>query len=83
MNLLKDNPKYYPDSMDICNVTSIYKNKGDRNVFDSHRVFRTTTLRNILDRLMYNDEYSTIDSNLTDCNVGSRKKGPLETIFWQ
>ena len=75
MNLLKDNPEEYPECMDICNVTSIYKNKGDRNVFDAHRgVFRTTTLRNILDRLIYNDEYSTVDSNLTDCNVGSRKK---------
>ena len=61
--------------MDICNVTSIYKNKGDRNSYDSHRgVFRTTTLRNILDCLMYNDEYSTVDKNLTDCNVGARNK---------
>ena len=75
MNLLKDNPKEYPECMDVCNVTSIYKNKRDRNSYDSHRgVFRTTTLRNILDRLMYNDEYSTVDKNLTDCNVGARKK---------
>ena len=26
-----------------------------------------------MDRLIYNDEYSIIDSNLTDCNVGARK----------
>jgi hypothetical protein len=31
-------------------------------------------LRNILERLIYNDEYATIDANLTDCNVGARKK---------
>ena len=30
MNKLKDNPEEYPASMDICNVTSIYKNKGDK-----------------------------------------------------
>ena len=27
-----------------------------------------------MDRLIYNDEYHIVDSNLTDCNVGSRKK---------
>ena len=75
MNKLKDNPKDFPTVMSLCNVTSIYKNKGDRNVFDSHRgVFRTVSLRNIMDRLMYNDEYGNVDNNLTDCNVGSRKK---------
>ena len=75
MNKLKDNPPEYLAAMEVCNITSIYKNKRDRNLFDSHRgVFRTTTLRNIMDRLIYNDEYTNIDSNLTDCNVGSRKK---------
>ena len=75
INKLKDNPEEYPASMDICNVTSIYKNKGDKSDVDSHRgVFRTTTLRNILERLIYNDEYHTVDSGLTDCNVGCRKK---------
>ena len=75
MNKIKSNPKEYPPSMDLCNITSIYKNKGDKSDFNSHRgVFRTTTLRNILDRLIYEDEYYTVDENLSDCNVGSRKK---------
>jgi hypothetical protein len=75
MNKLKTNPAEYPESLNLCNVTSLYKNKGDRNLFDSHRgVFRTTGMRNILDRLIYNDEYQTVDHNLTDCNVGSRRK---------
>ena len=75
MNKIKENPQDYPTSMDLCNVTSIYKNKGDISSFDSHRgVFRTTILRNILDQLMYTDKYSTVDENMTDCNVGSRKK---------
>ena len=30
--------------------------------------------RSILERLIYNDEYNTIDQNLTDANVGARKK---------
>ena len=32
-----------------------------------------TIFRRILDRLIYNDEYKNIDSNLTDSNVGARK----------
>ena len=54
MNKRKENPQQYPIAMHLCNVTTIYKNKGDRSSFDSHRgVFRTTVLRNIFDRLIY------------------------------
>ena len=50
MNKIKDSPKEYPTNLDLCNITSIYKNKGDKSDFNLHRgVFRTTTLRNILD----------------------------------
>ena len=37
------------------------------------RIFIFTIFRSILDRLIYNDEYSNLDSNLTDANVGARK----------
>ena len=39
MNKLKENPSEYPAAMELCNVTSIYKKKGDRNEFDLHRFF--------------------------------------------
>ena len=56
-------------------VTSISQNTGDCTSFDLHRgVFKTTVLRNILDRLIYNDVYQNSEDNLTDCNVGCRKK---------
>ena len=60
--------------MEFCNISSIYKQKGPVNDFDSYRgLFKVQALRNILERLIYNHEYATIDSNLTDCNVGARK----------
>ena len=37
-------------------------------------VFRIVIVRYILDKLIYNDVYSIVDDNLTDSNVGSRKK---------
>ena len=56
-----------------CNISSIYKQKGAINDFYSYReVFRVQALRTILERLIYNYVYSTIDSNLTDFNVGAR-----------
>ena len=74
MNKIKDKQQI-PQSIQQCNITSLYKNKGPRNKFDSYRgIFRVTVLRSILDRLIYNDMYETLDSNLTDCNVGNRKQ---------
>ena len=32
-----------------------------------------SVFRSILDRLIFNDEYNTIDSKLTDSNIGGRK----------
>ena len=60
--------------MQQANISSIWKRKGSRNSFKFYRgVFRVCVFRNVLDRLIYNDEYHNIDSSLTDCNVGSRK----------
>ena len=48
--------------------------KGSRNNFDSYRgIFRVNVFRSILDRLIYNDEYDTVESSLTDSNVGARQ----------
>ena len=72
MNKIKDQG-IYPQQLEACNISPIYK-KGKRNLFDNYRgVFRLTILRSILDRLIYNDVYPVIDSNLTDANVGARK----------
>ena len=73
MNRIKAEQKY-PEVLEMCNISSIYKNRGSRNSFENYRgIFRVSILRTILDRLIYNDEYSIIDSQLTDSNVGARK----------
>ena len=74
MNRIKDELTF-PSPMGVCNVTHLYKNKGSKQHFDSYRgIFRTPVLRNILDKLIYEDEYEEIDDNLTYCNVGARKR---------
>ena len=73
MNRIKDE-QIYPKCLELCNISSIWKLKGPRNRFNSYRgIFRVSIFRAILDRLIYNDEYENIDSNLTDSNVGARK----------
>ena len=74
MNRIKDE-LIFTVPMHVCNVTNLFKNKGSKQYFDSYRgIFRTPVLRNILDKLIYNDENEVIDENLTNCNVGSRKR---------
>ena len=64
----------FPDALEYCDISSIWKLKGSRNDFEFYRgIFRVTIFRSILDRLIYNDEYTTIDANLSDSNVGARK----------
>ena len=73
MNRIKDE-QIYPKCLELCNISSIWKLKGPRNRFSSYRgIFRVSIFRAILDRLIYNDEYENIESNLTDSNVGARK----------
>ena len=74
MNKIKEKQQF-PTCLRLCNITNLYKHKGPKNSFNSYRgIFRVTILRCILDRLIYNDLYHIIEENLTDCNVGSRKK---------
>ena len=74
MNKIKNDQKY-PEVLESCNISSIYKQKGSRNDFNFYRgIFRVPILRSILDRLIYNDEYDNIDRELSDSNVGARKK---------
>ena len=74
MNKIKEK-QIYPKCLQLCNISSIYKQRGSRNHFSQYRgIFRVLVLRTILEKLIYNDEYQTIDDNLTDANVGARKQ---------
>ena len=82
LNKIK-NDQQYPEALEVYDISSIYKMKGARNKFENYRgIFRVPILRTILDRLIYNDEYEVIDDNLSDSNVGARKKRNIrDNIF--
>ena len=81
MNLLKRTQKHHK-VMEKCNLTSIHKNKSKKKFKNYRGVFWVKILRRILDRLLYNDSYYTIDSSLKDGNVGARKlRSVRDNIF--
>ena len=62
-----------PKFVELTNITSIYKNKGSKLDLENDRgIFTVTMLRAIVDKLIYNDKYETIDRNMSDSNVGGR-----------
>lgn len=73
MNGIKKENKV-PDFMKTANITTIYKNKGEKTDLSNDRgVFVLSCFRTILDKLIYFDSYETIDSAMSDSNVGARK----------
>ena len=82
MNEIKTTQKFIK-VLKHCNITSLYKRKGPRNDYNNYRgIFRVTIFRSILDKLIYNDEYPSIDNHLTDSNVGARKSRNIrDNIF--
>ena len=63
-------PKYFQ----YANITTIYKNKGSRQNLENDRgIFVVSTLRMILDTLIYREKYPLVDRNMSSCNIGARK----------
>ena len=64
-----------PKFVELSNISSIYKLKGSKSDLTNDRgVFNVVTARSIIDKLVYNDYYDLIDENMSDSNVGGRKK---------
>ena len=72
-NMMKNECRI-PSFVEVANVTSIFKQKGSKLDLNNDRgVFTVTCLRGIVDKLIYNDCYDTIEENMSDSNVGGRK----------
>ena len=82
MNNIKKQQEF-PECLEPCNITSLFKNKGTRKNLNFYRgIFRVSVFRNILDKLIFKDEYENIDKNLTDSNVGGRRgRGIRDNLF--
>ena len=64
-----------PELLEYVNIISIYKGKGKKNDLKNDRgIFIINIFRSILMKLIYNDEYPTVDSAMSDSNIGARKE---------
>ena len=68
--------------MNNSNITTVHK-KGPKIELKNERgIFRVSVVRSILMGLMYGSKYSKIDSKISDCQMGGRKrKGCKNNIF--
>ena len=66
---------YIPDMLQLANISTIYKNKGSRQDMKNDRgIFGLPVLRNIIDKMIYEDKYDDIDASMSDSNIGARRK---------
>ena len=64
-----------PIFMTLSNITSIYKNKGSKLDLNNDRgIFILTVIKKILDNIIYLDKYEGLYCNMSDSNIGGRRK---------
>ena len=80
MNGVKENLQL-PNEMKFANISTIFKNKGSRLEMDNDRgIFIVSVLRKILDKLIYEDKYEFIESEMPDSNIGAQRGKIFEII---
>ena len=73
MNKVKDKIAI-PKFMEYANIVAIYKGRGDKSSLENDRgIFLVNVLRNILMKLVYNDNYDIVDNSMSDSQVGARR----------
>ena len=71
-----------PVFLNFTNITTVPKKGSMIELMNERGIFRVSVLRSILMRMIYNDKYPVIDSNMSDCQMGARKnKGCKNNIF--
>ena len=64
-----------PNFLTFTDVTSIYKQKGDRSDLENDRgLFGVSKIRSIIEKLVYQDVYEDIDETMSDSNVGGKEE---------
>ena len=65
---------HFPEYVLKENITTIFKNKGSRLELDNDRgIFILSSLKKILDKLIYLDKFEDIDRNMSSSNIGARR----------
>ena len=74
--------KLIPIFMNFSNITTVPKRGSKLDPENERGIFRVSVLRSILMRMIYNEKYSIIDSNMSDCQMGGRKGKGCKSNIW-
>ena len=73
-NKMKDEISF-PEFMKFVNIVCIYKGKGEKMDLENDRgIFIVNVLKSIFMKMVWSDIYDTLDENMSDSNIGGRKK---------
>ena len=65
----------FQEFMQFVNIVCIYKGKGDKMDLKNERgIFIVNVLKSIFMKMVWSEVYDTLDENMSDSNVGGRKK---------
>ena len=72
-----------PSFFQSMSITSIWKQKGAKNLLRNERgLFNLSKVRILMDKLLYNDVYQAVDDSLSCSNVGGRRgRGIRDQLF--
>ena len=64
-----------PEVMKLANITSIWKKKNSRlDLANDRGIFVLTVVRMMMDRMLYNEYYPSLEENMSPSNIGAMKK---------
>ena len=60
--------------MKLANITSLWKMKGSKmELSNDHGIFVLSVFRMIMDRILYNEYYPSLEKNMSPSNIGAMK----------
>ena len=64
-----------PAQVEMANITTIFKKKGSKFDLENYRgIFGLSVYKKIIDKLTYKEKYPLLDKNMSDSNIGARRK---------
>ena len=65
----------FPDFMEFANIVAIYKGRGEKSsLLNDRGIFLVNIMSIILMKLVNKDKYAIVDENMSDSQIGARKK---------
>jgi hypothetical protein len=74
--------KLIPIFMNFSDITTVQQRGSKLDPENERGIFRVSVLRSILMRMIYNEKYPIIDSNMSDCQMGGRKGKGCKNNIW-